>query len=160
MFEPFPGNCVWNLATNLALVCGGNHGEIDEANRPIMEAAKAGADAGSAQMFDSWIRVAGQVSANADADLALGYTLSAGTKYLRASDYCLAAERMQSRDHAPRWAAYETGLQLYYKGLHCAGSTSKGWKSPMRGAPFPRSLSTTVRAPRDPRWSRSTGSIR
>jgi hypothetical protein len=61
MFEPFPGNYVWNLATNLALVCGGNHGEIDEANRPIMEAAKAGADAGSARMFDSWIAVADRI---------------------------------------------------------------------------------------------------
>ncbi|MFM6930987.1 MAG: alpha/beta hydrolase, partial [Novosphingobium sp.] len=93
MFEPFPGNYVWNLATNLALVCGGNHGEIDEANRPIMEASKSGADAGSAQMFDSWIRVADQVAANAAADEAEGYLLSAGTKYLRASGYYLAAER-------------------------------------------------------------------
>ena len=83
MFEPFPGNYVWNLATNLALVCGGNHGEIDEANRPIMEAAKAGADAGSALMFDSWIKVADQVAANAAADEAAGFTLSAGSKYLR-----------------------------------------------------------------------------
>jgi pimeloyl-ACP methyl ester carboxylesterase len=72
MFEPFPGNYVWNLATNLALVCGGNHGEIDEACRPVREAAKAGADAGSAALFDSWIAVADQVAANADADLADG----------------------------------------------------------------------------------------
>ncbi len=116
MFEPFPGNYVWNLATNLALVCGGNHGEIDEANRPIMQAAKSGADAGSALMFDSWIAVADQVSANAAADEAAGHHLSAGTKYLRASGYYLAAERMQSRDYAPRWAAYELGLDLYHRG--------------------------------------------
>jgi fermentation-respiration switch protein FrsA (DUF1100 family) len=121
MFEPFPGNYVWNLATNLALVCGGNHGEIDEANRPIMEAAKAGADAGSARMFDSWIAVADQVAANAAADEAAGYTLSAGTKYLRASGYYLAAERMQSRDYAPRWAAYDRGLDLYAKGAALRG---------------------------------------
>jgi fermentation-respiration switch protein FrsA (DUF1100 family) len=116
MFEPFPGNYVWNLATNLALVCGGNHGEIDEANRPLMEAAKAGADAGSALMFDSWLRVADQVAANGAADEAAGYKLSAGAKYLRASGYYLAAERMQARDYAPRWAAYERGLELYRRG--------------------------------------------
>lgn len=121
MFEPFPGNYVWNLATNLALVCGGNHGEIDEANRPIMEAAKAGADAGSALMFDSWLRVADQVAANAAADEAAGYRLSAGSKYLRASGYYLAAERMQSRDYAPRWAAYDRGLELYAKGTALRG---------------------------------------
>jgi fermentation-respiration switch protein FrsA (DUF1100 family) len=121
MFEPFPGNYVWNLATNLALVCGGNHGEIDEANRPIMEAAKSGADAGSAAMFDSWIRVADQVAANGAADEAAGYLLSAGSKYLRASGYYLAAERMQSRDYAPRWAAYDRGLELYHQGSALRG---------------------------------------
>jgi fermentation-respiration switch protein FrsA (DUF1100 family) len=121
MFEPFPGNYVWNLATNLALICGGNHGEIDEANRPIIDASKAGADASSARLFDSWIRVADQVAANAAADEALGYRLSAGTKYLRASGYYLAAERMQSRDYAPRWIAYDRGLELYRKGVDCSG---------------------------------------
>ena len=121
MFEPFPGNYVWNLATNLALICGGNHGEIDEANRPIVEAAKAGADAGSAQMFDSWMRVAEQVASNAAADEARGFDLSAGTKYLRASGYFLAAERMQSRDYTPRWDAYAKGLELYHKGCALRG---------------------------------------
>ena len=78
----------------------------------MREAAKAGADAGSAQLFDSWIAVADQVTANAQGDEAAGYLLSAGTKYLRASGYYLAAERMQSRDYAPRWAAYDKGLAV------------------------------------------------
>ncbi|MCZ0954376.1 MAG: alpha/beta hydrolase [Rhodospirillaceae bacterium] len=123
MYEPFPGNYVWNLQTNLALVCGGNHGEIDEANRPLMEAAKKGDDAGTELLFDSWIRVAAQVEKNAEADEKAGHLLSAGTKYGRASGYYLSAERMQSRDYAPRWEAYDRGLELYRKhvalrGLH------------------------------------------
>ena len=123
MYEPFPGNYAWNLQTNLALICGGNHGEIDEANRPLVEAAKAGEDAGTALLFDSWLRVADQVARNAEADEKAGYRLSAGTKYGRASGYYLSAERMQSRDYAPRWAAYDRGLELYRKhvalrGLH------------------------------------------
>ena len=97
-------------------MCGGNHGEIDEANRPIVAAARRGADAGSALMFDSWIRVADQVAANGAADEAAGYRLSAGSKYLRAAGYYLAAERMQSRDHVPRWQAYAKGLELYARG--------------------------------------------
>ena len=44
MFEPFPGNYVWNLGMNLALIAGANHGELDEVCRPVREAAKAGAD--------------------------------------------------------------------------------------------------------------------
>lgn len=115
MYEPFPGNYVWNLQVNLALVCGGNHGEIDEAIRPIIEAASKGEDAGTALLFDSWIAVAEQVEANAKADEEAGYLLSAGTKYGRASGYYLSAERMQSRDYAPRWVAYDKGLELYRK---------------------------------------------
>jgi hypothetical protein len=72
MFEPFPGNYVWNLQTNLALVCGGNHGEVDAACRPIREAAARGEDAGTALLFDSWIAVADQVARNAEADEAAG----------------------------------------------------------------------------------------
>jgi hypothetical protein len=97
MFEPFPGNYVWNLGLNLALICGGNHGELDEVCRPVREAAKAGADAGSAQLFDSWIAVADQVTRNAERDESEGFLLSAGAKYLRASGYYLGAERLQSQ---------------------------------------------------------------
>ena len=75
----------------------------------------------SALMFDSWIRVADQVAVNGAADEAAGYRLSAGTKYLRASGYYLAAERMQSRDYTPRWEAYAKGLELYHKGCALRG---------------------------------------
>ena len=121
MFEPFPKNYIWNLQTNLALVCGGNHGEIDEACRPLREAAARGADAGTALLFDSWIAVADQVARNAEADEKAGRTLSAGTKYGRASGYYLSAERMQSRDYAPRWAAYDRGLALYRRHVQLRG---------------------------------------
>lgn len=137
MFEPFPGNYVWNLAVNLALVCGGNHGEIDEANRPIMEASKdMGPDKASAMMFDSWIRVADQVCANGEVDEAAGYLLSAGTKYLRASGYYLAAERMQSRDYAPRWAAYEKGMELFHKGCKLRGIHVEKVEIPYEGSSY------------------------
>lgn len=137
MFEPFPGNYVWNLATNLALVCGGNHGEIDAANRPIMAAARAGEDAATGRLFDSWIAVADQVAANAAADEAAGFLLSAGTKYLRASGYYLSAERMQSRDYAPRWAAYDRGLELYRKGVTLRGLHVDFVEIPYEGTSYP-----------------------
>lgn len=136
MFEPFPGNYVWNLATNLALVCGGNHGEVDAACRPVREAALAGADAGSGRLFDSWIAVADQVARNAERDAAAGYALSAGTKFLRAAGYYLAAERMQSRDHAPRRAAYARGLDLYHRGCALRGLHVERVEIPYRGSAF------------------------
>jgi fermentation-respiration switch protein FrsA (DUF1100 family) len=122
MFEPFPGNYIWNLSTNLALMCGGNIGEIDEACRPIREAAAKREDAGTAQFFDSWLIVANKVLASAKADEDKGRDLSAGIKYQRAAGYLLAAERMQSRDYAPRWQAYNDGLKYFRKGMELQGA--------------------------------------
>ena len=39
MYEPFPGNYVWNLSTNLALCMGGSIGEMETANARIRAAA-------------------------------------------------------------------------------------------------------------------------
>ncbi len=117
MFEPFPGTYVWNLAVNLALMCGGNYGEIDAACRPLREAAARGEDAGSALFFDSWIGVADRVAANARDDDERGRGLSAAAKFARAAGYYQAAERMQSRDYAPRWTAYRTSLACFRRSV-------------------------------------------
>jgi dienelactone hydrolase len=137
MFEPFPGNYVWNLQTNLALICGGNHGEVDAACRPLREAAARGEDAGTALLFDSWIAVADQVARNAEADELAGRNLSASSKYARAAGYYLAAERMQARDYAPRWAAYDRGLSLYRKHVALAGLHVDFVDIPYEGKAFP-----------------------
>jgi pimeloyl-ACP methyl ester carboxylesterase len=137
MFEPFPGNYVWNLSTNLALMCGGNIGEIDAACRPIREAAARGEDAGTALFFDSWVNVAHQVIANGEADEAKGRRLSAGIKYQRAAGYLLAAERMQSRDYAPRWEAYRKGLAMFRKGVELQGLGVEFVDIPYEGSTYP-----------------------
>jgi dienelactone hydrolase len=137
MFEPFPGNYVWNLQTNLALISGGNHGEIDAACRPLREAAARGEDAGTALLFDSWIAVADQVARNAERDEQAGYALSAAEKYARASGYYLSAERMQSRDYAPRWVAYDRGLDLYRKHVALSGEHVDFVEIPYEGSAYP-----------------------
>lgn len=137
MFEPFPGNYVWNLQVNLALACGGNYGEIDVACRPLHEAAARGEDAGTALLFDSWIAVADQLAKNAQADEEAGRLLSAGTKYGRTSGYYLAAERMQSRDYAPRWEAYDKGLALYRKYVELRGLHVEFVEIPYDGGSYP-----------------------
>lgn len=121
MFEPFPGNYIWNLGVNLALIGGGNHGEIDVACRPIRDAAAKGADSGTAAFFDSWITVSDQLVANGRVDEEAGRTWSAATKYFRASGYYLNAERLQSRDYPPRWAAYQKGLDCFRQSVELSG---------------------------------------
>lgn len=121
MFEPFPGNYVWNLGVNLALIGGGNHGEIDIACHPVRDAAAGGADAGTAVFFDSWLRVADQLVRNALDDEKLGRNWSASAKLFRACGYYLNAERLQSRDYAPRWQAYRDGLNCFRRSIELGG---------------------------------------
>src|SRR5262245_61619248 len=54
MYEPFPGNYVWNLSVNICIGMGGAIGEIDTANERVRELAKQGEDAGTEAFFASW----------------------------------------------------------------------------------------------------------
>lgn len=137
MFEPFPGNYVWNLSVNLAVMCGGSIGEIDRACRPIREAAARGEDAGTALFFDSWVKLAAQVLENARADEKAGHRLSASAKYGRAAGYLLTAERMQSRDYAPRWEAYRGGLAHFRKRIELSGENCEFVDIPYDGKSYP-----------------------
>ena len=136
MFEPFPGNYSWNLAVNIALMGGGNIGEIDRACRPIREAAARGEDAGTALFFDSWLKVAGQVQANGEADEAAGRRLSASRKYRRAATYLQTAERMQARDYAPRQEAYRRALHLFRRSVELAVERVEFVEIPFGGKSF------------------------
>ena len=144
MFEPFGRNYVWNLGVNLAIIGGGNHGEIDVACRPVREAAAAGADAATTKFFDSWIGVADQLVANAAVDEAKGRRWSAAAKLFRASGYYLNAERLQSRDYAPRWQAYRHGLEHFRRFITLSDETVEFVDIPYEGKSYPALF---VRAP-------------
>ena len=137
MFEPFPGNYVWNLATNLALYVGGNHGEIDAACRPLREAGARGEDAGTAEFFESWIKLADRVAANAEADLKKGRAFSAATKLRRSSIYYQTGERMQARDYPPRRLAYLRALSTFQRSIELSRMPIERAEIPYEGSSFP-----------------------
>lgn len=112
MFEPFPGNYIWSLSVNIALSMGGEIGELDIANRKVMEAARQGADAGTRAFFDAYCELAERVATLAAEDEAKGRFLSASRKYRRAIAYYIVCERMQDRDYEPRKRAYRRMLEL------------------------------------------------
>ena len=57
MLEYFPTNYVWNLSTNIALLMGGNIGEVDTICRKLVEVSKAeGDDAGNSRVLRSVVR--------------------------------------------------------------------------------------------------------
>ena len=110
MYEPFPGNYVWNLSVNICIGMGGAIGEINSANECLREIAKQGEDVGTESFFSAWMTIANRVTALADEDSDRGHFLSAVEKYGRATAYYITAERMQSRHYEPRKQAYRTML--------------------------------------------------
>jgi dienelactone hydrolase len=125
MYEPFPGNYVWNLSVNICIAMGGAIGEIDAANARVREVAKLGDDSGTEAFFSAWIAMADRVAELADKDEAMGHYLSAAEKYGRATAYYITAERMQSRHYEPRKHAYRTMLNTLERmivagSLNCA----------------------------------------
>ncbi len=125
MYEPFPGNYVWNLSVNLAIEMGGAIGEIDQANDTVRAVAREGADKGTEAFFESWGALGDRLVALGEEDEAAGRGLSASEKYLRATAYYMTAERMQSRSYAPRWTMYRTMLDTMQRGI-AAGRL--GWE--------------------------------
>lgn len=137
MYEPFPGNYVWNLGVNICLCMGGSMGEIDKANDEVREIAREGADKGTAAFFDSWGRMADNLVRLGEECEADGHMLGAGEKYLRATAYYITAERMQARDYEPRKQMYRTMLDTMMRGIGAAGL---GWERvdiPYQGSSFP-----------------------
>lgn len=125
MFEYFPNNYTWSLAVMSALNRGGQISEIDEACRPLREAAGIKALVGdqNAQRawFESWMKLAERIERLGRADEAAQHPLSAGRKYLRAGIYYLLAERMPSHKDPRRLDAYKRGVAVYNKGLTLRG---------------------------------------
>ena len=115
MLEYFPTNYVWNLSTNIALVMGGNVGEVDAICRKLTDASKSADDSGTAAFFEAWCEQADRLVELAEEDVAAGRRLSAGAKYGRAATYYITAERMQNRHFEPRRRAYRRMLEAFAK---------------------------------------------
>jgi dienelactone hydrolase len=115
MLEYFPTNYVWNLSTNIALMMGGNYGEVDSICRKLIEASKMGDDSGTVAFFEAWCEQADRLAGLAQEDEARGRLFSAGNKYGRAATYYITAERMQNRHFLPRQRAYRAMLECFEK---------------------------------------------
>jgi dienelactone hydrolase len=137
VFEYFPGNYVWNLAVVATLHNGGALAEIDEACRPIREAAAQGADAGTAEFFASWSAVADRLVGLGEEAVAAGRALSAGEKYRRAALYLINADRMQSVSAPGRRAHYERAIALQHKAMRLARDPVEIVEVPYEGTSLP-----------------------
>jgi len=146
VYEIFPGNYVWNLATNIALNTGGHVSEVLAACAPLRDAARNGDDAGVELFFKSWCDVADRLVGLAEEDIVAGHDLSAGEKYRRASVYYMTAERMQSRHYAPRRIAYSKMLESFSKAIVLSRDNCERVEIPYEGVSVPALLVRAERA--------------
>ena len=87
MYEPFPGNYVWNLSVNICLNMGGVMGEIDPANAAVRGIADSNPNEGTEAFFAAWGELADRIRELAAEDDAAGHRFSAAEKYARAAAY-------------------------------------------------------------------------
>jgi pimeloyl-ACP methyl ester carboxylesterase len=113
MFAYFPKNYVWSLSVNIAMIMGGEIGEIDEMCKPLLDVAVQGDDAGTRQFLGAWRAMADKLVAQAQEDKARSRGLSAGRKLKRACVYYMIAERMQAPGDADRAACYRAMLDCF-----------------------------------------------
>ncbi len=137
MFEYFPENYPWSLATMWAINRGGAISEIEDACRPLREFSKRNDKIAQEAWFQNWKKVAGRVDALAQENEKTGQNLSAGRKYLRASIYYFMAERMISSKDSRKVQTYQQGLTAFKKGMLLRKETIEWVEVPFQGKSLP-----------------------
>ena len=137
MYEPFPGNYVWNLSVNLALAMGGAIGEIDKANDLVRAIATEGEDKGTEAFFESWGEMADRLVVLGEEAEQSGHGRSASEKFARATAYYMTAERMQSRHYEPRWAMYRKMLDTMDRAVRAGALNCERVEIPYGESSFP-----------------------
>jgi len=137
VFEYFPGNYVWNFSVVGALNNGGLIDEVDRACRPLRDAAAQGSDAGTGDFLRVWTGLTDQLVGQAEAAQAAGHDRRAGQLYVRAMNYLLTAERMQSASSPERLATYRRCLSLLEKAFPLVDPATSRVQVPFEGTTLP-----------------------
>jgi fermentation-respiration switch protein FrsA (DUF1100 family) len=122
LFQYFPQKYSWSLSVAASLAMGGEISEIEEALAPLgalIESADAKvADEG---WFQNWMKLGEKLAALAGQDADKANRFSASSKYLRAANYFLMAERIASWSDSRRMHAYGLALAAFRTGLALSG---------------------------------------
>jgi dipeptidyl aminopeptidase/acylaminoacyl peptidase len=107
----FPDNYTWSSAFNLALMCGGELGELNRWLAPLRDG-----EPDNDAWAQAWTRMAEQLEEKAAEELKLGFRRSAGRRYLRASIYHGSGER-QIPPGPEKLASYKASLAAFEKAI-------------------------------------------
>jgi fermentation-respiration switch protein FrsA (DUF1100 family) len=122
MFQYFPNNYSWSIAVACSIGMGGEMSEIDEACRPLLELQQGRARDGATEAwYQNWERLGQKLLGLAEHDERAGRRFTAASKYLRAANYFLFAERNMSWSDERRLQVYGIALQAFRSGVMCSG---------------------------------------
>jgi dienelactone hydrolase len=137
MFEYFPGQYVWNLATSMAINLGANMSEIDDACHPLRERKEFESSEAIDSFFAAWLSAGRKAVDLARQDEARGNYLAAGNKYKRAAIYLLTAERMQSHKSPGRLPTYREALECFSRFVRYREENCVRVEIPYKGTSLP-----------------------
>ena len=117
MFEYFPTNYPWSMATVMAVNAGGVISEIDEVLSNLRDIAGANDEKANQAWHDAWSKLGERNRRLAEADANLNFNVSSGEKLLRAACYFMTAERMCKSNSPLRLKTYKQMLDCFNLGV-------------------------------------------
>ena len=110
MFEYFPDNYPWSMATLMAINAGGTLSEIDKELSDLKKVAGKNDTQANESWHKAWCSLGAKNFVLAQNDVKLGRTLSAGNKFFRSAAYFMTGERMCSSQSPERLETYKNCL--------------------------------------------------
>ncbi len=151
MFQYFQDGYSWNLSVAASIAMGAQISEVDEALQPLIPLLQAtDKHAADEAWFQNWMKLGEKLAALADADAERGNGFSASSKFLRAANYFLIAERIASWTDSRRLNAYGLALQAFQKGLTLSGAKVERVEVQYEGATLSGWLRLPDKAKRSP----------
>jgi len=111
MFEYFPDNYTWSAAFSLAVMAGGQLGQMDRWLSPIR-----GSDPDPDAWTRTWVAMAKEQEEHGVEELASGFRLAASARDVRAAIYYLTGER-QTPPGSAKMRSYEAALAAFQRGV-------------------------------------------
>lgn len=133
MFEYFPHNYAWSLGVSASIAMGAEMSELQDALAPLLPLQSHTGKEATEAWYQSWMKIAEKLHRLAEIDEKAGNNLSAGSKFKRAANYYLLAERIVSWSDPRRMHAYETALAVFEKGARHSGDNIRRIEVPYEG---------------------------
>ena len=130
MFEYFPDNYPWSMATLMAINAGGTLSEIDKELSDLKKVAGKNDTQANESWHKAWCSLGAKNFVLAQNDVKLGRSLSAGNKFFRSAAYFMTGERMCSSQSPER-------LETYKKMLNSFELGQKNLKTPVQRVDVP-----------------------